>query len=264
MAESQGGQWHRLENHQWRNIYDTAFVPGYSDLRLVTSKASLTIGIEQDWTISYHWPLEISCGWEMWDQNSSFPVDMSVSFENGIQRLRPNAPNHRAIFDMEDAGLLGLSMEKVWPKFGNGLVNVTVNNSGASIIPFCDGTSWLMNFPFKVDYALAKPMVNSSKVQFALLFMLIVIFANILKVVTLFMTLRICSSRHNLTLGDAIASFMEYPEEITLGQCTTKRYDLLTNGMNTEPRPWKRRKVRLLTMLRGNLRTSGLTLYVMF
>jgi len=242
MPESQGGQWHRLENHDWRNIYDTAFVPGYSDLRLITSKVSLTVSIEQNWTISYHWPLGTSCDWEVWDQNSSLLVDMSVSFENGIQKLRLNAPNHSAVFDMKDPRLLGLSMEKVWPKFGNGLVNITVNNSGASIIPFCDGTSWLMNSPFKVDYALAKPMVKSSKVQFALLFMLIVILANTLKVVSIFMTLRLCSSRHNLTLGDAIASFVEYPEEITLGQCTKKWYDLLTNSVNTKPRPWKRRK----------------------
>jgi hypothetical protein len=61
-------------------------------------------------------------------------------------------------------------------------------------------------------------------------------------------------------MGDAISSYLERPEESTLGKCTFGRDKTIKNYIIPELKPWKHRKKHVVTMLGGNRKGSGWTL----
>lgn len=74
-----------------------------------------------------------------------------------------------------------------------------------------------------VRFAFAEPIAGDSKRQMSLLFMLVVIGCNALKVVAIFLAVREKEKHRLVTIGDAIASFLDHPDKNTQGYCTISR-----------------------------------------
>jgi hypothetical protein len=82
----------------------------------------------------------------------------------------------------------------------------------------------MAQYSLQVHHALAKPIPYGSAGDMALPFILVVITANLVKAMAFILAPRICSTGRIVTIGDAISSFLEIPEDTTRGKCTpTKR-----------------------------------------
>ena len=88
-----------------------------------------------------------------------------------------------------------------------------------------------------VLYAFALKIPGGSSVQISLYFMIVVIICNILKATAMVMTYFDPSPDLLVTLGDAIASFLETPDPATKGVCTLSREELLVKFNARTKRP---------------------------
>ncbi|KAF2648043.1 hypothetical protein K491DRAFT_699231 [Lophiostoma macrostomum CBS 122681] len=159
----------------------------------------------------------------------------------------------RAVMDVSQLGNLSLSPYELPEPT---LVNINTTQSIFSVVDICpdlhcsdascEKSGWLADHPLRVGYALAEPSQATSKVQIGLYFTIIVILANSLKAVAIFMTLRMCSSRHLLTVGDAVASYLERPEARSAGQCLLERADILRSDKPAKPQVWHSRRTYII------------------
>lgn len=85
-----------------------------------------------------------------------------------------------------------------------------------------DGALWTngTDIPLRVTYGLAKPVRSSSEVQVSLAFLVVVITCDLFKLIAMLWTLRRSLSFQILTLGDALSSFLETPDNSTVSVCT--------------------------------------------
>lgn len=102
-----------------------------------------------------------------------------------------------------------------------------------------------------MDYALAKKSSDKNNaVKISVVFMSIVVFFNIVKVVTLFLVLRDRDQAYLVTCGDAIASFLACPQEATKGYCVATSEEVCqviagTNNFWKPSRAWRRQEGEL-------------------
>jgi hypothetical protein len=109
----------------------------------------------------------------------------------------------------------------------------------------CTVEEALANLPMivadeEVAYCLSQTVPDICRLQFSLPIMVIVIFCNVVKLVCILLTLW----KHRITLvtlGDAIASFLERPDPTTEGMCTMTLADAKSGWWLTKPspRPWE-------------------------
>ena len=83
-------------------------------------------------------------------------------------------------------------------------------------------SGWYIKYPIKE--CLAMESSQSCRLEFSLPTLLIVILCNAIKLLAIINTVKLVKEEHFMTLGDAIASFLEVPDRSTVGQClSTKR-----------------------------------------
>ena len=236
-------QWKTLSNPQWTHIYSYEYVSGFSDLLLVLNNASATVRVNSDWSYSLESPTSASCSWNPIYETDD--ISISFGFNLSTRKIVPVLHDeNRIIFALDDANTFGLDPQ--WPKFDQ----VNVNNTYRRSLSLCPDSGWLAE-PSKsslhVEYAHAKVRPYASKVQIALPFLVIVLAANIFKTVGIFYTLRLCSSGHIITVGDAVATFLRFPEASTKGKCTLTQRELLESIHEMlPPHPWyvKRKQIK--------------------
>ena len=92
----------------------------------------------------------------------------------------------------------------------------------------------------EIDYCMVEKVEEKCQLRFSLAIMLIVIFANIIKATVMFITIWKFQTPTLVTIGDAIASFLDNPDETTAGMCLSTKKDFNGKGNwdNTFPREW--------------------------
>lgn len=95
---------------------------------------------------------------------------------------------------------------------------------------------------YEMDHCLSERVVDACRLQFSLPIMLIVICCNAIKTVAIAMIL-FRKETTLLTLGDAIASFLDRPDPTTKGSCTLTMQDVKTgywpDSTDPKPRRWQ-------------------------
>jgi hypothetical protein len=87
-------------------------------------------------------------------------------------------------------------------------------------------------YGFPIDYCLARKVEPRCKLQLSRDILVAVIICNLLKAAAMIATLLFQQEPALVTTGDAISSWLQYPDEMTANQCLR---NARTNGHNTSP-----------------------------
>jgi len=77
-----------------------------------------------------------------------------------------------------------------------------------------------------VTSCLVEPVVEQCRLSFSLPIMIVVIFANMMKAGTMFLTYWMLYEPTLVTIGDAVASFLDNPDRMTAGLCISSKFDI--------------------------------------
>ncbi|KAJ9636341.1 hypothetical protein H2199_008016 [Coniosporium tulheliwenetii] len=256
----------KVTNTEWWKKYSTRYVEDAADLYLIADR----IGFQLDFHTNNTWSLAFPSGWsveafnpiDMW--SILFPMEATLN-DNGTFEVRPGpGPAAHVSYDLHNFPTSHFSGPIPWPqpRFINvseispsGLKNLVPSSPDENSKSFQE--PWLQHLengtervdpPLHIKYGFSTPRRDSSKVQIALSFMLVVIACNAVKVVAMLLTLRESFSSQLLTSGDAVASFLALPEHDTLGMCTFGKAAMRsTRSERPEPGVWEVIKCRLST-----------------
>ena len=121
-----------------------------------------------------------------------------------------------------------------------------------SIHSLCSESGWLpSNTVFHVQHTLAKTVPYANRVQVATPFLRIVIASNIAKIFGIYLTIRMCSTGHIITSGDAVASSLKALEDFTRGNCTSTKWKTRRSVGDSDVKPWRITKKPKMFILGG-------------
>jgi len=112
-------------------------------------------------------------------------------------------------------------------------------------------TEWTVG-RHKIDHCLAQPVEPHCKLQFSLGILIAVIACNAVKSLAMFWTLKRQKDVTLVTIGDAVASYLDEPDELTKGRCLMGKVDV-----NHGPLRWRARR----KPGEGNAFSNGLANY---
>lgn len=94
-----------------------------------------------------------------------------------------------------------------------------------------DGSGGGLNAPsgLSVGYCYSNPVEERCRLQFSLVIMGIVIGCNLVKTICMVLTLWYHRSQPLVTLGDAMASFLDHPDPTTENMCLANKYSFARN-----------------------------------
>ncbi|EME79722.1 uncharacterized protein MYCFIDRAFT_115582, partial [Pseudocercospora fijiensis CIRAD86] len=103
--------------------------------------------------------------------------------------------------------------------------------------------NWTINGR-KIDYCLSQITPSHCELQFSVQILVAVIVMNVLKSVAMFVTLYQQKDATLVTVGDAVASYLDQPDDLTKGRCLMSRKDIKSWKLNpnekkpnTDPMP---------------------------
>jgi hypothetical protein len=245
-----------MTNKEWKETYDTQFVPNAGNLHLVV--ANISYGIVYETNFTWGHAVFDSTAWAS-DWSEIGPDDEPGAAANVI--LRPDGsfdvswPRSRRLIYKISTYDRQESLPRIrWPE--SILVKPSLTKSILNV-PSISGinttTFWLAKEPLQIAYALVEPISNSSSLQLGLLFMVIVVVSNVAKFVAILLTLREPLSSHLVTTGDAIASFLERPDLVTVGMCNLESREIikqLRGPQNDQAVPkWRGRRLFILAAI---------------
>ncbi|KAL9601249.1 MAG: hypothetical protein Q9219_002654 [cf. Caloplaca sp. 3 TL-2023] len=105
-------------------------------------------------------------------------------------------------------------------------------------------SAWALNdmyAHYPVQYCFSEPVQGRSKIQLSIIFMVVVILCNAVKVLCMFLTLRHQLSAPLVTIGDAIQSFLQEPDPTTEDMCWADKYAFSTRNWKGSAKPWHNR-----------------------
>jgi hypothetical protein len=235
----------KLENTKWQNLYGTKYIPNSGDLYLVIDSISFNINVginNSTWELlppdnntDYKWQ---ALPFPTNSRNTSIPMTLSLMLNgsSGTFIVAQQQPMQRVVVPL--AGYSTSSMPIF--DFPDPLI-INVTNSTWNDMLALNPDSWMFP-PFHIDYAFSEPVENSSSVQISLVFMLVVVTCNALKMIVIYRTLKEPLSSQILTLGDAVSSFLEHPDPITVGFCALEKGDIMRNlktPNSDHVKPWQ-------------------------
>lgn len=131
---------------------------------------------------------------------------------------------------------LGFIQSQSWqtPSFESQL-NVYMSDS------VCATASRALSFSqyYSVDYCLSEKVEEHCRVMYSPAICLLIIVCNAVKVICIMFTIRLRRKELLFTVGDAISSFIKYPDRTTLGRSWVDRKK--ANAVFAKPRPVKSR-----------------------
>lgn len=250
-----------LTNDRWRQTYDTQFVPNAGDLYLVIDMVSFDIHLHPNlsWYLLVPQPNLQNQSWmqdQSWTDGGSGSgwINVGVNLtSNGTSIVQQDSIDYRMVYDIDTYLRQQTSMPNLkWPE--PILFNASQTHSIRQIpaLGSMDSKFWLSTVPLHVEYALSSPRSNSSSVQVGLYFMIIVIIANAAKSVVMLLVLKDTSTSYLVTTGDAIASFLEKPDTVTVGMCTLDKKAIIRQAggfQDVKPGTWRNRRNRTLSVI---------------
>lgn len=90
---------------------------------------------------------------------------------------------------------------------------------------FTNTDGWQL-FGHRISYCMVEEVVEHCSLSFSLPIMITVITANVLKFLVMLLTLWKLRNRPLVTIGDAVASFLEVPDLTTIDQCLSSKGDM--------------------------------------
>lgn len=163
----------------------------------------------------------------------------------------PNATqNYRVIYELSSSDAYSFNITQNWPKF----LMVNASSSYTDALTLCDSDGWIARpsmASLHVKHAHARVRSQISGVQIGIPFLSIVILANIFKVIGLYFALRICSSGHVITVGDAVATFLKIPEADTEKKCILSQRQVLQGDGVHQPQHWTVRTKGTMSIIGG-------------
>lgn len=154
---------------------------------------SFEIQLHPNWSVSLGEQNYGACGWKTWNRETDTTVGLPLRLylSNGTAQPFENGTGYKPAFSL--------------------------NSTDSASRPRYE---WPPAHCFNVgDPPSYRPIPYFSKVQFALPFFIVVIIANVMKTVAIVLTLWTYSPRHIITVGDAVASFLETSEPRSKGKC---------------------------------------------
>lgn len=116
-----------------------------------------------------------------------------------------------------------------------------------------------------IDYCLSRATPEICKVNSSLYLMIIVIVCNIAKLAAMLITLFKHKESSLVTIGDAVSSFMDTPDEVTVDACLISKGDVASGTFWTETthvRTWKRQSAFYFSVVSGKRWWSSVFAYV--
>jgi hypothetical protein len=248
----EGPDWRNLSNSEWMKAYNDEYVSGYSDLILVSDTASSRVSVLRDWSYSFDSSSPEDYDWHFTRNMTDIAITLSLNPDTQVF-LPSEGDDYRVIYQIKEGSSFSLDIDKQWPQFDD----VYVPNRYQDNLTLCtrtDGTIWLVSpsdASLRVEYAFAKVQPYASKIQIGIPFLAVVIVANSLKVTCIFFTLRQCSSGSIVTVGDAIATFLQDPDPLTKDKCLYTQVQLREKSEKVEPRYWKQKRRRKASVIGG-------------
>lgn len=225
LTTSEAAQWSRQENPAWMARYSNTWVPGYGDLALIVDQVAFGVEVNQNWTytlqsLNTSYASLTMCSWPLVGLNySTWPVALR---REGPHMIPEQSQQIKVFTDMDNFTSHPAEFPKVQLPMPQ-TISTQGNKTTMNTWTFCPDSGWqLPGSGFHIKHAQSKPVSSGSRVQVAVWFLVIVILCNISKVVGISMAIRTCSTAHIVTVGDAVASFLETPEELTEGKCMAK------------------------------------------
>ena len=248
-----------LTNENWESLYDTQYVPSVGDLYLIIDEFCL--GVELDLNSSspswsYFLTTEAPASTDLiipGRPNSTVSVNITLNATD----MTYSTKQPSSILNFTVEAYNGSSMPKLtW--LDSVFINASIDLSWKTGISI-DDHGWLSVSSSgnqtpgytaqHVAYGLSTHVPQSSSIQIARVFIVVVIISNLLKTVAIFFTLRDSFSQQILTMGDAVSSYLQSPDQSTLGACILQRKKLVRNILHGEkhrPVQWRRRRVHYL------------------
>lgn len=106
----------------------------------------------------------------------------------------------------------------------NGTCNITTALKNIKKID--NTTRWIIHNNHKIDYCLASPVTVTCKLKISLTVVAFVVISNTIKLIAIIKTLSTLKDDRFITVGDAMASFLENPDHTTKGGCLAMKIDL--------------------------------------
>ncbi|KAF7198361.1 hypothetical protein HII31_00100 [Pseudocercospora fuligena] len=99
-----------------------------------------------------------------------------------------------------------------------------------------DPENWIINGR-KIDYCLSQITPSHCELQFSVQILVAVIVMNIMKSIAMFVTLYKQKDATLVTIGDAVASYLDEPDDLTKGRCLMSRKDIKNWKLPNEKKP---------------------------
>ncbi|KAI4263476.1 MAG: hypothetical protein L6R42_001378 [Xanthoria sp. 1 TBL-2021] len=257
-----------LTNGKWQSLYDTQYVSNAGDLHLIIDKFGLGLKLDSNLS-SPSWSYLPTSGLEgltdtfipgpIWPDSGTISTNMvlspkdntySIKQPSSILTFNISAHNGSYMPDVTwpDPVFISSSISHTWK------AGVSIDDQGwlstASLSNRTSGATTL-----HTSYGLSTHIPQSSSIQVARMFLVVVMVCNVLKTIAIYFTLRESLSSQILTLGDAVSSYLEPPDLGTMGACILSRRKLARNSSHGEkhgPAQWQHRRVHYLFGVTGN------------
>ncbi|KAF2872792.1 hypothetical protein BDV95DRAFT_606364 [Massariosphaeria phaeospora] len=252
----------KVDTYRWIQNYPTTAIVGSGDLELAPSSDTFNIQLYGNWTWSpMLTPRQIRDLESMHTGNAGnrnmslatrptrIPVSGSVTFTK-------SSNSARTVFSLSSASGEDL-YSYLWER--SPLTKRLVETGEMSV-----NMESLIYRPSHVEFHVPTPIPDFGQVQVALPFIGLVIAANFVKAVAILLTIRKCRSRPIITVGDAIASYLEHPDAISPAQHSPAEASHLNSRSPVTLRPWKSEKTSFNAILGGSPLRALITLIMMF
>lgn len=193
---------HKVQNEEWARLYDTDVV-AYGDVYLVVDyyRSELENKTLNGWPLD--WPNIPTEQFNSWSQGN-------VSYDLK-ETLQKQLANQSDVQDLTNT----YSVSQEWIRFDT-MSSYTKPNTSIKDYP---------KFAH-VAYVYATKLDTSSRIQLSLVFLIIVIACNSIKLGTMIWVLAVERKEYVVTLGDGAASFLERPDPTTERMCILSRKDI--------------------------------------
>lgn len=256
-----------LTNEKWKSLYDTQYVPNVGDLYLIIDEFGLGVKLNQN-SSSPSWSYLLTSELQQTDTSpvghiglniTTISVDMILNAVDMTFSYRQ--PSSILTFEVEAYNSSHMP-ELNWP--GSLFISAARDRRWKAKLSIGD-RGWLStvsssnqtfsNTTLHVQYGFSTHVPQSSSIQIARAFIVVMIICNLLKTIAIFFALQNSFSQQILTLGDAVSSYLKSPDLSTLGACILDKKKLVrsfSHGEKYKPAQWRRRRVHYLLGVIGN------------
>lgn len=139
--------------------------------------------------------------------------------------------------------------------------DITLGSCRSSVDGVKDGAPWTVN-GFKVDYCLSEIAPSLCKLHILVRVGWLATSLNLIKALLIYYTIFIIKDGPILTMGDAVASFIQRPDPRTKGLCLSTVKHLKQHSYQTTPQPWRVKTDRWKDATSKTRRATALTMCV--